>query len=141
MEDLIKVIVYSAAVVLWIIYKARQQKKSGMWDRRIPDTPVEIPSPVPEIKPEVLRNTRKPPEKKPEKRAPVPVQATKPTDFVLEQIPSEEKYNTAFLRDLIKADSEQVTEENAEMKANEPAYVFNVRDAIIGAEILKRPSW
>jgi hypothetical protein len=141
MEDVIKVIIYGVALALWILYKAREQKKSGMWKPRAENKPaVEIKeTQVP--KTETIRQPVKKPVavKKVAVQKPVPAVNKKNTTFD-RQAPVIELYETPFSKSITEESLLPVSEvETAEKQ--EEIYNFDLRQAVIGAEILKRPAW
>lgn|GEM_PF-4542743 len=141
MEDIFKVIFYAVVVIIWIIYKANEQRKSGMWKKRTNQNP-EPPKPQQETEiPELLKRFLE--EKQPVKKAPVPV-SRPPVKEGTAQVKPVSYYEPALkkpeggpsVKSQIETDFPPPTGE-----AEETPFDFDLRKSIIAAEILKRPTW
>jgi len=142
MEDIVKVILYGAAILIWIIYKAREQRKSGMWKPRTGGQPVVETAEPPTIKRDPVKKpvkktvTVKKPE--PVYRAPSPVEKIKPA-YDQEAI-IVEAFETPFSKAL-ENESLILFPPADQVVKTEEVFQFDLRQAVISAEILKRPSW
>jgi len=138
MEDVFKVILYAAAIIIWIIYKARQQQKSGMWKPRTGQVPEEagpvIPAPASYSKPVIRKEA---PKKTTIFKTPAPKVKSYEKNYENYQNPEFNKKTNA-VNDEINA----IALPESEMTdTHEEVFNFDLRQAVISSEILKRPAW
>lgn len=145
MEDIFKVVFYTIAIAIWIVYKIREQKKSGAFKPRTEiNKEVEkniFNEKLPEkLKPEVI-NVPKPLKK--EKYVPLKINKNKVArkDYASTEGNIIESYDSPFLTQILNEDLEQQRLSMLETENSKPSYQFNPEQAIIGSEILKRPNW
>jgi hypothetical protein len=132
-QDKFKIFFYAAAIILWILYKIREQKKSGMWERRTPSTPAK---PVKPVAREVAKAPMVISRKQIKKVQPVRKEESSAT----EKTTVVDRHDSSFFKKVIEEDfiNQQML---AEKNKDEEIILPDIRMAIIGSVILTRPVW
>lgn len=140
MKDSFKILFYVIAIALWIVYKYREQKKNGLWEPRTNQPPMPIPQPT--VK-ETRSTTNKPKALQTKSERGLKSVNTNSLDQVktYESATGIERYNTPFLQQFLNDTEETGIPAEAFNESENDTPVIDIRQAIIGSEILRRPTW
>lgn len=145
MDDIFKVIFYTIAIGLWILYKYREQKKSGVFKPITEKPPAEpVPDYTKSNQPsKILKPKDTPITSKKVIRQDIPRSlALENNSLSLEYEALNETYLSPYMEQLIKDDNLLTEEENRKEAAHaNPVFIFDLPNAVIGSIILTRPNW